>query len=140
MKAYPKNLAYKKYHKVDSNFLSLSDQKQFFLIDGRYGIQSLESGKLTFKQIEACRRTLRRGFGKTVKLYIRLFTSRPVTSKSIASRMGKGKGAISHWIAPVRKGQILFEIICNVQGSVDLVLAKAASKLPVKVRFLALKY
>lgn len=70
MKAYPKNLAYKKYHKVNKTFLNLIDQKQFFLMDGRFATQSLEAGKLTFKQIEACRRTLRRGFGKTVKLYI----------------------------------------------------------------------
>lgn len=140
MKAYPKNLAYKKYHKVNKVFLTLTDQKQFFLMDGRFAIQSLEAGKLTFKQIEACRRTLRRGFGKTVKLYIRLFTSRPVTSKSIASRMGKGKGAISHWIAPVRKGQILFEIICNSKSPVDLVLDRASSKLPIKVKYLNLKY
>jgi len=140
MKAYPKNLTFKKYHKVNDAFLNLVDQKQFFLLDGRFAIQAAEAGKLTFKQIESCRRTLRRGFGKTVKLYIRLFTSRPVTSKPIASRMGKGKGSISHWIAPVRKGQILFEIICASRYNVDLVLTKAASKLPLKVNHVRIKY
>jgi len=140
MKQYPKNLTYKKYHKVNNSFLSLIDQKQFFPMDGSFAIQSAEAGKLTFKQIESCRRTLRRGLGKGVKLWIRLFTSRPVTSKSIASRMGKGKGSISYWMAPVRKGQILFEVLCNSQERAFLVLNKASTKLPIKVKLLKLKY
>ena len=141
MKQYPKNLAYKKYHKVNSNFFNLINQKQFFPMDGSFAIQSLQAGKLTFKQIESCRRTLRRGFGKSVKLWIRPFTSRPVTSKSIASRMGKGKGAISHWMAPVRKGQILFEVLYNSSSErAFMVLNKASTKLPIKVKIQKLKY
>jgi len=68
MKQYPKNLIYKKYHKVNRNFFDLINQKQFFSMDGSFAIQSLQPGKLTFKQIESCRRTLRRGLGKRVKL------------------------------------------------------------------------
>ena len=68
MKMYPKRLVFKKYHKVNKNYFSLLEQKVFFPTEGRFAIQSIEPGKLTFKQIEACRRTLRRGFGKFVKL------------------------------------------------------------------------
>lgn len=63
----------------------------FFALDGQYAIQALEPGKLTFKQIESCRRTLRRTLGKTSQVWLRVFTSIPVTQKSVASRMGKVK-------------------------------------------------
>lgn len=65
-------------------------------MNGFSGIQAEGFGKLTFRQLEACRRTLRRGLKKTGKIWIRPFTSVPITKKSIASRMGKGKGNISH--------------------------------------------
>lgn len=68
MKMYPSNLKFKKYHKANINFLSMIEQKVFFPLDGEYAIQAFESGKLTFKQIEACRRTLRRGLGKLGQL------------------------------------------------------------------------
>lgn len=64
MKAFPSNLKFKKYHKANKSFLQLVEQKVFFPQSGEYAIQALESGKLTFKQIEACRRTLRRGITK----------------------------------------------------------------------------
>jgi large subunit ribosomal protein L16 len=68
MKSYPTNLKFKKYHKANKNFLTLSEQKVFFPYKGEFAIQALEAGKLTFKQIEACRRTLRRGITKSGKL------------------------------------------------------------------------
>jgi large subunit ribosomal protein L16 len=96
MKQFPSNLKFKKYHKVNYSFSYLIEKKVFFPIYGEYAIQSVDSGKLTFKQIESCRRTLRRGLKKKSKLWIRCFTNAPVTQKPIASRMGKGKGNISH--------------------------------------------
>lgn len=86
------NFKFKKFHRFNINFLNLLDQKNFFLRYGQYGLQALEAGKLTFKQIEACRRTIRRGITKIGLLWIRVFTFVPVTKKSISSRMGKGKG------------------------------------------------
>ena len=67
-------------------------------------------GKLTYKQIEACRRTIRRGLKKLGFLFIRVFTGTPVTKKPSATRMGKGKGSISYRVAIIKKGQIIFEI------------------------------
>ena len=94
MKQFPSNLKFKKYHKVNYSFKHLLDRKRFFLIKGNYGLKSEEAGKITGKQIESCRRTLRRGLKKTGHIFIRLFTNTPVTRKSVASRMGKVKGRL----------------------------------------------
>jgi len=96
MKQYPSKLKFRKYHRVDYRFSKLTEKKVFFAGLGTTGIQALEYGKLTYRQIEACRRTLRRGLKKTGKIFIRVFTSIPVTKKPVASRMGKGKGATSY--------------------------------------------
>lgn len=144
MKSYPNvnKLKYKKYHRVNKSFLTQLDQKRFFPIYGNFAIQAVESGKLTFKQIEACRKTLRRGFGKLVSMFIRIFTASPVTSKSVASRMGKGKGNLSHRIAPIKKGQILFETNNHSLSilRVNYILSKASTKLPMRVTFFKARY
>jgi large subunit ribosomal protein L16 len=68
MKMYPKKLKFRKYHKINKSFMALKSHNLFFPSNGLFAIQSLEPGKLTFKQIEACRRTIRRGLGKLVKM------------------------------------------------------------------------
>jgi len=93
MKQYPSRLKFKKYHKSNSSFLKLREQKLFFPVNGLYGLKALDSCKLTFKQIEAGRRTIRRTTKKAGKLFINVFTNRSITKKPLASRMGKGKGA-----------------------------------------------
>lgn len=140
MKQFPNNLKWKKYHKVNYSFIYLLERKSFYPFFGRYGLKALKPGKLTFIQIESCRKTLKRGLRKNGFLWIRVFTWVPVTKKSVGVRMGKGKGNISHWIAPIKKGQILFEINgINFYKSVSL-LKKALSKLPIKVSIVKLKY
>jgi ribosomal protein L16/L10AE len=64
MKQYPSNLKFKKYHRVNYFFINTLEKKIFYPVNGEYAIQSIESGKITFKQIEACRRTLKRGLRK----------------------------------------------------------------------------
>lgn len=93
MKAFPNvnRWRFKKLHKSNNSFFTLLEKKMFFSIDGQYAIQAIEPGKLTYKQIESCRRTLRRTLGKSAQIWIRVFTSVPVSQKSIASRMGKVK-------------------------------------------------
>lgn len=95
MKQNPSHLKFRKNHKVGFSFFHLADKKTFYPISGNYGLQSLESGKLTLKQIEAGRKSIRRNSTKSAILSIRIFTGRSVTSKSLASRMGKGKGSHS---------------------------------------------
>jgi len=140
MKQFPNNLKFKKYHKVNFFFSKSLEKKLFFPVNGEYGIQSLEAGKLQFKQIESCRRTIKRGLKKLGVLWIKLFTSVPITKKSIASRMGKGKGNIAYWIAPVKKGQILFEISGITYNKAIHILEKSKSKLPIKTKIVKVIY
>lgn len=92
MKQQPSRLKYRKNHKVSFSFFKLKDQKNFLPIYGRFALKSLTPSKLTFSNIEAARKSLRRNAGKSSKIFIRLFTGHSVTKKPIAVRMGSGKG------------------------------------------------
>ena len=140
MKQNPNNLKFKKYHKINFFYSKTIEKKIFYPSDGEYGIQSLEYGKIKFKQIEACRRTIKRGLNKFGKLWIKLFTNVQVTKKSLASRMGKGKGNLSHWIALIKKGQILFELSGINKETAYLILKKSKSKLPIKTKIVKIIY
>jgi ribosomal protein L16/L10AE len=93
MKSFPNTTRwkFKKFHRPNNSFNSLFECKIFLPVECLYGIQALEPGKLTAKQIESCRRALRRTLGKSAKIVLRPFPSVPVTGKSIASRMGRVK-------------------------------------------------
>lgn len=80
---------YKKWHKPNYKFKSLIERKFFLPLNAQYAIQASESGKLTFKQLEACRRALRRGLGKSANILFCIFPSSPLSKKPVASRMGK---------------------------------------------------
>ena len=95
MKQNPSRLKFKKNHKMKILFFNLLDKKTFYPFYGNFAIKSLSSGKLKLKQIEAGRKAIRRNVKKSGNLYIRTFTNKSVTSKSVASRMGKGKGSHS---------------------------------------------
>lgn len=136
MKQYPNNLKFKKYQKINLFNLNSLEIKKFILNYGSIAIQSLESGKLKFKQIESCRRTLKRGLKKAGNLWIKLFTNIPVYKKSLASRMGKGKGNLAYWVVIVKKGMILFEISgVNFKKAFNI-LSKSKSKLPIKTKII----
>jgi len=104
---------------------------------GEYGLQTIEPGWITNRQIEAARDAMTRKVKRGGKIWIRIFPDKPLTQKPAETRMGKGKGNPEHWVAPVKPGRVMFEI----QG-VDRALAQeamrlAAAKLPVKTQFLA---
>ena len=136
MKQYPSRLKYKKNHKTSSSILYLEEQKNFQPLKGYIVLKPLENYQLTYNQIEACRKSIRRALKKKGKIFIRIFTNISVTKKPIASRMGSGKGSHSHWIAKIKKGQVLCEFI-NYGFNFNQIfkaLKEAANKLPVKVR------
>lgn len=136
MKQFPNSLKFKKYQKLNLFNLKSLEIKKFLLNYGSIAIQSLEYGKLKFKQIESCRRTLKRGLKKIGNLWIKLFTNIPVYKKSLASRMGKGKGNLAYWVVIVRKGMVLFEISgINWKKALNL-LKKSKSKLPIKTKII----
>ena len=140
MKQYPNNLKYKKFHKPSSGFRYLLADRNFFPFYGRYAIVSTESGKLTFKQIEAGRKSLKRAVKRLGFLWIRVFTYVSLSKKPLATRMGKGKGSHSKWVCPIRKGQTIYEISGLSDLKSYMVLCGAGSKLPVKTKIVKLIY
>ncbi len=104
---------------------------------GDYGLQALECGWITSRQIEATRVAITRRMKRVGQVWIRVFPDKPITLKPAETRMGKGKGAPEYWVAVVKPGRILFEI-----NGVDLTLAKkalslGAAKLPFKTRIVS---
>lgn len=106
-----------------------------FLDFGDFGMQALDRGRLTHKQIEACRVAINRHFQRKGKVWIRVFPDKPVSKKPAETRMGKGKGAVEHWVAVVRPGRILFEVGGVTREEAQVALRLASAKLPIKTRF-----
>ncbi len=106
-----------------------------FVHFGEFGMQVLERGWITNKQIEACRVAINRYFQRRGKVWIRIFPHKPVTKKPAEVRMGKGKGAVDHYVAVVRPGRILFEVGNVPRELAQNALRRAAAKLGLKTRF-----
>lgn len=104
---------------------------------GEYGLQALEPGKLTSRQIEAARVALTRRVKRGGKIWIRLFPDKPVTRKPAETRMGKGKGSPEYWVAVVRPGRILFELEGVEESLAREAMELARHKLPIKARFVS---
>jgi len=125
-----------KYKKTQRGRLKGKASRNITLHYGQFGIQALEPVWLTSKQIEAARRTISRYTKKTGKLWIKIFPDKPVTVRTEESRMGSGKGAVDHWVAVIKPGNILFEIK-GVSKQIAFKAFKIASyKLPIKTKFL----
>ena len=129
----PKRTKYRKQQKGRVKGLAQRGHRVDF---GDFGVKALEPGRITSRQIEAARVAMTRKMRRTGKVWIRIFPDRPVTSKPAEVRMGKGKGAVDHFVANVKPGRILFEI----GGGVTEELAKdaarlAMAKLPIKAKF-----
>jgi len=104
---------------------------------GEYGIQALEPGWLTARQIEAARIAMTRHIKRGGKVWIRVFPDKPVTKKPAETRMGKGKGSPELWVAVVKPGRMLFEIEGVEKAIAEQALALASAKLGVKTKFVA---
>ncbi len=128
----PKRVKHRKQHRGKMRGLAMAGNEVSF---GEFGIQALEPGWITARQIEAARRTITHHLKRGGKVWIRIFPDKSVTAKPAETRMGSGKGAPDHWVAVVRPGRVMFEI-----GGVREELAKealrlAGHKLPVDTRF-----
>ena len=102
---------------------------------GSFGIKTLEGGFITARQIEASRIAIKRFMKREGKVWIRIFPDKPITAKPAEVRMGKGKGAPSHWVAPVKPGRIMFEVDGVPLETAQEALRLGAQKLPVKCKF-----
>lgn len=104
------------------------------LLNGEYGLQALEAGWVTSRQIEAIRRSIVRQMRRRGKYWIRIFPDKPVTAKPAETRMGKGKGSVDHWVAVVKPGRIIFEV-AGVPADIALeALRTAGYKLPIRTQ------
>jgi large subunit ribosomal protein L16 len=102
---------------------------------GEYGIQALEPGWITARQIEAARIAMTRHVRRGGKVWIRIFPDKPVTQKPAETRMGSGKGNPEHWVAVVKPGRILFELAGVNEDLGRAAMERAIQKLPIKARF-----
>ena len=103
--------------------------------DGEFGLQSQEIGLITSNQIEAARVAMTRYIKRGGKVWIKIFPDKPITAKPIGTRMGKGKGAVEFWVAPVKPGRVMFEIADVPEDVAKEALRLAGNKLSVKCKF-----
>ena len=105
---------------------------------GDWGLQALEPGWVSARQIEAARRAMVRHMRRRGKVWIRIFPDKPITKRAAESRMGKGKGAVEYWAAVVKPGRVLFEVGGGVAEDVARrALQLASYKLSVKTKIMA---
>ncbi len=132
MPLMPKRVKFRKIQRGSRKGLAMTGNK---LAYGEYGLQSLERGWITAIQIEACRVAANRAMKRKGKLWIRIFPDKPITKKPLEVRMGKGKGAVDQWVAVIKPGTMLFELDGVPESLAKECLRLAATKLPVRVRF-----
>ena len=101
---------------------------------GEFGLKATGRGRITARQIEAARIAMTRYMKREGQVWIRIFPDKPITKKPAEVRMGKGKGAPDHWVAPVKPGRIMFEIDGVPFDVAQEALRLAAQKLPVKTK------
>lgn len=125
----PRKTKYKKQQR--RNFRSPKFDK---LTKGSFGIVALDNFWFTYDQIEACRKTILKYTKRSGKIYFNVFPDKPISKRTEGSRMGTGKGSVSYWSMPIRKGKILFELK-NIPPIVcKKALEQIAFKLPIKTK------
>lgn len=107
------------------------------LLNGKYGLQALDAGWITSRQIEAIRRSIVRQMRRRGKYWIRIFPDKPVTAKPAETRMGKGKGSVDHWVAVVKPGRVIFEIDGVPDDIAQEALRSAGYKLPIRTQVIS---
>ena len=129
----PRKVAHRKHHRGRTTGLAKGGSNLAF---GEYGIQALEPGWLSARQIEAARIAMTRAIKRGGKVWINVFPDKPVTKKPAETRMGSGKGNPEFWVAVVRPGRVLFELSYPDESVARSAMAKAIQKLPIKARII----
>ena len=132
MPLMPKRTKYRKQQKGRVRGKATRGNK---VTDGEYGLQAMEIGLITSNQIEAARVAMTRYIKRGGKVWIKIFPDKPMTSKPIGTRMGKGKGAVEYWVAAVKPGRVMFEIAGVSEELAKEALRLAGNKLSVKCKF-----
>ncbi|MAH59420.1 MAG: 50S ribosomal protein L16 [Flavobacteriaceae bacterium] len=124
-----------KYRKMQKGRMKGLSQRGHRLSNGMFGVKALDSVFVTSRQIEAARIAATRYMKREGQLWIKIFPDKPITKKPLEVRMGKGKGALDHYVAVVKPGRILFEISGVPIDVAKEALRLASQKLPVKTKF-----
>jgi large subunit ribosomal protein L16 len=103
---------------------------------GDFGIQALEPGWITARQIEAARIAMTRHIKRGGKVWINIFPDKPVTEKPAETRMGSGKGNPEHWVAVVKPGRVMFELAGVNETLAREAMSRAIQKLPIKAKII----
>jgi large subunit ribosomal protein L16 len=124
----PKRTRFRKQQKGRNDGMAMKGNLVSF---GSFGLKSVDAGRITNRQIESARIAMTRYMKREGKVWIRIFPDKPITAKPLEVRMGKGKGAVDHWVALVQPGRIMFEIDGVPAAIAHEALRLAAQKLPV---------
>ena len=124
-----------KYRKQMRGKLKGNATRGNYVAFGEYGLQALESHWVTARQIEAGRIAAQHFLRRQGKVYIRVFTDKPISKKPLETRMGKGKADTEYWAARVKPGTMLYEISGVTEDIAKQTLARIAHKMPVRCRF-----
>ncbi|MDP2212092.1 MAG: 50S ribosomal protein L16 [Candidatus Aquicultor sp.] len=129
----PKRVKYRKVHRGRMKGRAKGGDKINF---GDFGLQALEPGWITNRQIEAARIAMTRYIKRGGKVWINIFPDKPVTEKPAETRMGSGKGSPEHWVAVIKPGRVMFELAGVAEPVAKEAIRLAIHKLPIKCRFI----
>jgi len=130
----PKKVKYRKRHKGRMGGTAFRGGTLDF---GSFGLQALECGRITNRQIEAARIAMTRYVKRGGKIWLRIFPDKPVSKKPAETRMGKGKGGPEYWVAVVRQGRMLYEMEGVPEEIAKEAFRLAQHKLPIATRFVS---
>ena len=128
----PKRTKFRKQQKGRNRGLAQVGNRVSF---GEYGLKATTRGFVTARQIEAARRAITRYVKRGGKLWIRVYPDKPITKKPVEVRMGKGKGNVEYWVAPIQPGRVMYEIQGVSEEQAREAFRLAAAKLAVKTTF-----
>ncbi len=130
----PKKVKYRKWHRLRGGFAGMTKGGSRMAF-GTYGLKAMSTEELTSRQIEAARRAMTRHVKRGGKIWVRVFPQKPITQKAAEVPMGSGKGNVERYAAVVKPGFILFEMDGVDEALAREALSRAASKLPIKTKF-----
>lgn len=133
MALMPKRTKFRRAHRGRLKGLATRCQDVAF---GEFGLQALDAGWITGRQIEAGRIACNRVTAGAGKLWIRVFPHKPISGKPAETRMGKGKGDVEYWAAEIRPGTVLYELGNITEDKAKIAFKRVAHKMPIKVRMI----
>jgi large subunit ribosomal protein L16 len=135
---FPKKVKYRKWHTMRKNPKKVGSATRGTTVAfGSFGLKAMGPARIKSNQIEASRKVLSRSIGKTGRLWIRIFPDMPYTAKPAEVKLGKGKGDLQGYVAPVLAGRMLFEVDGVTEVVAREALRKAGTKLPLKTKIVA---